>query len=126
MCHCAGGHPACWHRNIVQRNGWGMYSMMGYVTRSGLRRNNWVWQAMRSTLLWFIGRRYVNLGTLIYILTYGLCMDFGSWVYGLIFSANLIWQRIAASIVGCLLLYFGVAIYYNQSCCRYAGEGAGA
>ncbi len=62
-------------------------------------------------MLWFIGRRYLNLGTLIYILPYGLCVDFGSWVYGLLFSANLMWQRVAASVMGCLLLYLGVAIY---------------
>lgn len=64
-----------------------------------------------AIFLWFAGRRYLNLGTLIYILPYGLCVDFGSWLYGVLFPANLLWQRAAGSVLGCMLLYLGVAIY---------------
>lgn len=67
-----------------------------------------------AVLLWFVGRRYLNLGTLTYILPYGLCVDFGSWLYGVLFPANLLWQRIFGSILGCLMLYLGVAIYITM------------
>ncbi len=67
-----------------------------------------------AVLLVFVGRRYLNLGTLIYILPYGLCVDFGSWLYECLFPANLLWQRIAGSVAGCLLLYLGVAIYITM------------
>ncbi len=88
----------------------GIRSILGLTQEQLGMASNMVNIAL-AVLLWFIGRRHLNLGTLIYILPYGLCVDFGSWVYGILFHANLIGQRIAASIIGCLLLYLGVAIY---------------
>lgn len=67
-----------------------------------------------AVFLWFSGRRYLNLGTLIYILPYGLCVDFGSWLYGALFPAGLLWQRILGSVLGCFSLYLGVAVYITM------------
>ncbi len=62
-------------------------------------------------LLIFTGRRYVNIGTLIYILPYGFFVNLGTKLYDNLFSSNSIhfqWLTVAA---GCLLLYTGVAIF---------------
>ncbi len=64
-----------------------------------------------AVLLFFIGRRYLNLGTIIYILPYGLCVSAGTYLYGKIFVSEALGVRIAASVAGCTLLYLGVAIF---------------
>ncbi|SHO42937.1 YczE/YyaS/YitT family protein [Anaerocolumna xylanovorans] len=64
-------------------------------------------------LLIFIGRRYINIGTFIYILPYGLFVNLGTKLYYYLFSSNLnnIYFQSLAVVVGCLLLYTGVAIF---------------
>lgn len=62
-------------------------------------------------LLLFGGRRYVSLGTLIYFLPYGLCVDAGKFFYRNLAATGGMAERIGFSIAGCLLLYMGVAIY---------------
>lgn len=64
-----------------------------------------------AIFLFFAGRRYLNLGTLIYIVPYGLCVDFGTFLYGRIFVADALWCQVIACVTGCLLLYTGVAIF---------------
>lgn len=64
-----------------------------------------------TIFLFFAGRRYLNLGTLIYILPYGLCVDLGTFLYGRIFMVDAIWCQVIACVTGCLLLYTGVAIF---------------
>lgn len=62
-------------------------------------------------LLVIIGRRYVNLGTVIYILPYGTCVSIGSFLYSKIFVSDALIIRILASAIGCTLLCLGVAIF---------------
>lgn len=62
-------------------------------------------------VLIFTGRKYLNLGTVIYIVPYGLCVDLGTFLYTKIFTANALWSQIEGSVVGCLLIYTGVAIF---------------
>ena len=62
-------------------------------------------------LLFFIGRRYVNIGTFIYILPYGVAVDLGTKMYQFLFHGNAMGTRILAAATGCLLLYIGIAIY---------------
>ena len=64
-----------------------------------------------AVFLFFTGRRYLNLGTLIYILPYGLCVDIGTFLYTKLFVVDALWCQIIACIIGCLLLYTGVAIF---------------
>ena len=62
-------------------------------------------------VIFFLGRRYVNIGTFIYILPYGAVVDLGSRLYSrLPFGQSLTGQIIGAS-TGCLLLYTGVAMF---------------
>lgn len=62
-------------------------------------------------LLLVIGRRYINIGTIIYILPYGIFVSMGTQIYELLFANQELWTRILASIVGCLFIYGGVAIF---------------
>lgn len=62
-------------------------------------------------LLLILGRHYVNLGTVIYILPYGFCVSFGSMLYSMIITSDALPGRILASALGCTLLCLGVAIF---------------
>lgn len=62
-------------------------------------------------LLFFVGRSYVSIGTFVYLLPYGFCVDVGTFLYQrLVFSEGL-GSQIVFSIAGCLLLCLGVGIY---------------
>lgn len=75
----------------------------------GLASN--VVNVLLAGFLFFAGRRYLNLGTLIYILPYGLCVDVGTFLYSKIFVVEALWCQVIACVAGCLLLYTGVAIF---------------
>ncbi len=62
-------------------------------------------------LLFFIGRKYVNIGTFIYVLPYGFFVNIGKIMYSQIFVSDTILVRWFSVIIGCLLLYTGVAIF---------------
>lgn len=62
-------------------------------------------------LLFFIGRRYINIGTLIYILPYGVFVNLGAIIYNNYLISESISFRWFTVVVGCLLLYTGVAIF---------------
>ncbi len=61
-------------------------------------------------LLLFLARRYINIGTIIYVLPYGTFVSIGTFLYRYIFSLDILEVRIIASVVGCLFIYLGVAI----------------
>lgn len=88
----------------------GIRSVTGMnVQQLGMASN--VVNAALVVLLWFTGRRYISLGTLIYFLPYGLFVDFGSFLYRSVVLTDTMAVRIGFSIVGCLLLYLGVSFY---------------
>jgi uncharacterized protein len=62
-------------------------------------------------LLFFIGRRYVNLGTLIYILPYGIFVNIGTWLYQNIFVFDNLISKTAIGLLACLMIYVGVSIF---------------
>jgi len=62
-------------------------------------------------LLFFVARRYVNIGTLVYLLPYGFCVDAGNFLYRTLVHSEGLSARLLFSVAGCLLLYMGVAIY---------------
>lgn len=61
--------------------------------------------------LFFVGRRYVSVGTFVYLLPYGFCVDLGNFLYGLHGASEDVWVRVVFSVLGCVLLSLGVAIY---------------
>ena len=62
-------------------------------------------------LLFFVGRRYINVGTFVYLLPYGFCVDAGNFLYRALVHSESFGVRIAFSAAGCMLLCLGVAIY---------------
>lgn len=62
-------------------------------------------------LLFVIGRRYISIGTIIYFLPYGFFVSIGERIYRMLVHADTIAVRIGFSVMGCLLLYLGVAIF---------------
>ncbi len=62
-------------------------------------------------LLFFAARRYVNIGTFVYLIPYGFCVDVGSLAYRSLVHSEGVAVRLLFSVLGCLLLYLGVAIY---------------
>ena len=63
------------------------------------------------TLLMFIGRRYVSIGTFVYLLPYGLCVNIGNWIYNLLAVSETLPVRMIFAVLGCLLLCMGVALF---------------
>ena len=62
-------------------------------------------------LLLLVGRKYVSIGTVVYFVPYGLCINIGKAIYELFVSGNALLPRICFAALGCLLLYLGVAIF---------------
>jgi len=58
-----------------------------------------------------LGRKYLNLGTLIYILPYGQCVNLGNKLYTFFFDGATLGTRIVTSTVGCFCLFFGIALF---------------
>lgn len=56
-------------------------------------------------------RHYVNVGTFIYIIPYGIVVDFGGKLYHTLFRIQILPFQIAGAVMGCLLLYTGVAMF---------------
>lgn len=61
--------------------------------------------------LLFVGRKYINIGTLIFILPYGFFVSVGTKLYYNFLASDILVYRILTVIVGCLLIYMGVAIF---------------
>lgn len=62
-------------------------------------------------LLFFVGKRYVSVGTFVYLIPYGFCVDAGNFLYRLLAVSESTGVRVAFSVTGCTLLCLGVAIY---------------
>lgn len=62
-------------------------------------------------VLLLTGRRYINIGTIIYFLPYGFFVSIGKWIYSVLVHTDALSVKIGFSILGCLLLYLGVAIF---------------
>ena len=56
----------------------------------------------------FIERKYINIGTLIYVLTLGYFVNFGIWLYELFPIPNSFIVRLLVSLFGCLLAFIGL------------------
>ena len=64
-----------------------------------------------TALVFCLGRRYVNVGTFIYILPYGTIVDLGGRLYHVLFPVQTLPVQILGAFIGCILLYFGVAMF---------------
>lgn len=64
-----------------------------------------------AVVLFFVARRYISIGTLVYMLPYGFFVGIGTTIYPWIFASDTFVVRILGSVAGCLLLCFGIAVY---------------
>lgn len=62
-------------------------------------------------ILFVIARRYVSVGTLVYLIPYGLFVSIGTHIYPFVFPSDEVWVRVLGSVIGCILLCLGIAIY---------------
>lgn len=62
-------------------------------------------------VLFLFGRRYLNIGTFIYILPYGFFVDIGTKLYQNLFLSDGFITRLSAGLIGCLLIYTGVSFF---------------
>lgn len=88
----------------------GMRCVMGFAPEKlGTSAN--IVNVVLIIALFFIGRRYINIGTILYIAQYGAFVSVGTYLYSLIFASDAMIIRIIASIIGSLILFAGIAIY---------------
>ena len=68
-----------------------------------------------ALLVFFTGRKYISVGTLVYFLPYGFFVELGILLYQLLApETGGLAVQITFSVVGCLLLYLGVAVYITM------------
>ena len=68
-----------------------------------------------ALLVFFTGRKYISVGTLVYFLPYGFFVELGILLYQFLApETGGLAVQIAFSVVGCLLLYVGVAVYITM------------
>ncbi len=60
-----------------------------------------------------IKRKYVNVGTLIYLFVLGTFIDFGIWFYNCLGVPQLFFLRFIASLIGCLICFIGLGGYMS-------------
>lgn len=64
-----------------------------------------------AVFVFIVARRYISIGTIVYLVPYGLFVDIGTRLYPFLFPVDMMAVRITASVVGCLLVCIGIAIY---------------
>ncbi|WP_238483755.1 YczE/YyaS/YitT family protein [Anaerosporobacter faecicola] len=62
-------------------------------------------------VLFFLGKRFINIGTLIYILPFGFFVSIGTKIFHLFLQQESFIQRIIGAVIGCSATYFGVALF---------------
>lgn len=62
-------------------------------------------------ILFFLGKRYINIGTLIYIVPFGFFVSIGTYLYNVVINQNSFIQRVIGAIIGCSATYFGVSLF---------------
>ena len=62
-------------------------------------------------ILFFLGKRYINIGTLIYIVPFGFFVSIGTYLYNVVINQNSFIQRVIGALIGCSATYFGVALF---------------
>ncbi|MCR5587978.1 MAG: hypothetical protein K6F77_10675 [Lachnospiraceae bacterium] len=64
-----------------------------------------------SIFLWFADRKYVSVGSVIYILMYGAFANIGTIIWEKMIPDSNMYIRIVVALLGLLVLYIGLGIY---------------
>lgn len=62
-------------------------------------------------LLFLVGRHYVNVGTVMYLVPYGMFITIGSHLYPHIFTNDALITRLAGGATGIILYYIGISLF---------------
>lgn len=60
-----------------------------------------------------IKRKYINIGTVIYLFVLGTFIDFGIWIYNFLNIPQEFFPRLVASLIGCLICFVGLGGYMS-------------
>ncbi|MBU3188814.1 hypothetical protein K9O30_06520 [Clostridium bowmanii] len=83
---------------------WGLsYLQLGYVS-------NFINIGL-LLILYLFGRKYLNVGTFLYLIPYGVFISIGSRLYPHIFTSDALGIRLLSGGVGCLLYYIGISLF---------------
>lgn len=88
----------------------GIRSILNLSAEELGRASNIVNITLGITVL-LLARQYINIGTFIYILPYGKIVDVGVKLYNTIFKIQIMPTQIVGAILGCCMLYLGVAMF---------------
>lgn len=69
--------------------------------------------AILVVVVFCIKRKYINVGTLIYLFVLGTFIDFGIWIYNCLGVPKLFFPRFIASLIGCLICFIGLGGYMS-------------
>ena len=65
-------------------------------------------------VIFFIARQHIHIGTFIYVLPLGNFVSLGIWIFkSLKIPTDILACQIASSVVGCILLFLGLAIFIS-------------
>lgn len=67
--------------------------------------------AILLIIIFFVDKKYINVGTLLYILALGAFIDLGIVLYKNCNLPETMFIKILSSCVGCLILFLGIAMY---------------
>ncbi|QIL46814.1 hypothetical protein G7081_06895 [Vagococcus coleopterorum] len=62
-------------------------------------------------ILFIFGRKYLNIGTILYLVPYGLFISIGSNLYPLIFNNDITIHRLLGALIGTTLYYVGISLF---------------
>ena len=62
-------------------------------------------------IVFLAGRKYVSVGTFIYLIPYGSCVSIGTSLYSMLAVTDALWFRIVFAVIGCMLICMGVALF---------------
>lgn len=86
------------------RSIWGLsYLQLGYVS-------NFINVGL-LLIPYLYGRKYLNVGTFLYLIPYGVFISIGSNLYTHIFTSGDLGIRLLAGAVGCLMYFIGISIF---------------
>ncbi len=62
-------------------------------------------------IVFLINKKYINIGTLLYVLILGRFVNFGVWIYDIMCVPNSFLIKLIVSIIGCFIAFVGLGIY---------------
>lgn len=58
--------------------------------------------------VFYVNRKYINIGTVIYLFVLGNFINFGIWMYNLLHIPNIFICQLIISLIGCLFCFIGL------------------